>query len=192
MPSGSVSQVSQCPAPEYDLTDEENLPSPFLTKSDQNSSQAKAVGLMINITRYFYVDFINLYSKRRPSSGLLLRALAAANNVGRRGTRSSTTTVTSTTVFTYILNQSQFRFEKISGISRGSPLPITFQAHIFKFPLPSDDILQARIQNMGVAEHIFDVELLADNPLDADGVTQMVYAIQNTMWMMEGVVTAIA
>ena len=45
----------------YDLTDEENLSSRFLKKSDQNSSQAKAVR-----------------SKRRPSSGLSLRTVAGA------------------------------------------------------------------------------------------------------------------
>ena len=32
-------------------------------------------------------------------------------------------------------------------------------AHILRFPFPSDDILHARIQTMGVAEHIFDVDI---------------------------------
>lgn len=32
-------------------------------------------------------------------------------------------------------------------------------AHIFIFSIPSDDILHARIQTMGVAEHIFDVDI---------------------------------
>ena len=32
-------------------------------------------------------------------------------------------------------------------------------AHILRFSVPSDDILHARIQTMGVAEHIFDVDI---------------------------------
>ena len=62
--SGSVSQCPRRPAPEYDLIDEESLPTPFLKKSDhQNSSPA--VGPMIQShyyrSWYFYVDFVNSY-----------------------------------------------------------------------------------------------------------------------------------
>lgn len=32
-------------------------------------------------------------------------------------------------------------------------------AHILRFSAPLDDILHARIQTMGVAEHIFDVDI---------------------------------
>ena len=106
MPAGSLSQGHHRAPPEYDFTDEENLPSPFLKKSDKNS-QAKAtgaVGLMMNPTAIApgsstatSTSSISTASrgKRRPSSGLLLRAVAAANNVERRGTFSSTPTTAS-------------------------------------------------------------------------------------------------
>lgn len=51
--------------PEYDLQDEENLPSPFLKRAERAATVNK-----------------------RPSNGNLLRAVAAANNIGRRGTTS--------------------------------------------------------------------------------------------------------
>ena len=92
------------PPPEYDFTDEENLPSPFLKKNEK-TSQAKATGSVAPMTN----PTINAPStttsttsisttsrgKRRPSSGLLLRAVAAANNVERRGTLSSTSSTAS-------------------------------------------------------------------------------------------------
>ena len=106
MPAGSLSQGHHRAPPEYDFTDEENLPSPFLKKNDKNS-QAKAagaVGPMTNLTAIApgpstatSTSSISTASrgKRRPSSGLLLRAVAAANNVERRGTLSSTSTTAS-------------------------------------------------------------------------------------------------
>ena len=105
VPAGSLFQCHQRAAPEYDFTDEENLPSPFLKKNDKSSSQAKAtgsVGAMINLTAIAPGTAKSTSStstaargKRRPSSGLLLRAVAAANNAGRRGTIFSTSTVVS-------------------------------------------------------------------------------------------------
>ncbi|KAF8805400.1 kinase-like protein [Phlegmacium glaucopus] len=91
MPVGPISQVHHHhTAPEYDLNDEENLPSPFLKKNEKSPSHAKAVGAIGPMMNRVY---INLY--RRPSSGLLLRTVAAASNVGRRGTTSSTSTIVS-------------------------------------------------------------------------------------------------
>ncbi|KAF8812021.1 Pkinase-domain-containing protein, partial [Phlegmacium glaucopus] len=91
--------------PEYDLNDEENLPSPFLKKNEKSSSHAKAVGAigpMMNLVPASTSTSTSTSTtssasrgKRRPSSGLLLRAVAAANNVGRRGTTSSTSTIVS-------------------------------------------------------------------------------------------------
>ena len=84
--------------PEYDFTDEENLPSPFLKKSDKNS-QTKAAGLVGPMTNLTAIapgpstapsTSSTSRGKRRPSSGLLLRAVAAANSVERRGTFSLT------------------------------------------------------------------------------------------------------
>ena len=96
------SHFQQRAAPEYDFTDEENLPSPFLKKNGKNSSQATAagaVGPMTNLTAITPGTATSTSSsstaprgKRRPSNGLLLRAVAAANNAGRRGTISSTST----------------------------------------------------------------------------------------------------
>ena len=103
MPAGSFPQGHHRAPPEYDFTDEENLPSPFLKKSDKNS-QAKAtgaVGPMMNPTAIApgsstaTSTSTGSRGKRRPSSGLLLRAVAAANNVERRGTFSSTPTTAS-------------------------------------------------------------------------------------------------
>ena len=95
-------------APEYDFTDEENLPSPFLKKNDKNSSSqlikaAGAVGPMMNLTIVAPGTSASTTTtstsststgsrgKGRPSTGVLLRTVAAANNVGRRGTLPSTT-----------------------------------------------------------------------------------------------------
>ena len=98
MPTGAVLQGHQNAAPEYDLADEENLPSPFLKKNEKYSSQAKvagAVGPMMNLaavapgtstTWSATSASTSSRGKRRPSSGLLLRAVAAANSMGRRGT----------------------------------------------------------------------------------------------------------
>ena len=99
------------PPPEYDFTDEENLPSPFLKKNDKHSQAkaagAAAVGPMMNFTAANAPSPSTATStttststtasrgKRRPSTGLLLRAVAAANNVERRGTLSSTSTTAS-------------------------------------------------------------------------------------------------
>jgi hypothetical protein len=86
--------------------DEENLPSPFLEKNNKKPPQAKAaesVGPMTNLTAITPGTSTSTSTstsssttstvsrgKRRPSGGLLLRAVAAANNVGRRGITSST------------------------------------------------------------------------------------------------------
>jgi len=106
MPAGSFSQGHHRAPPEYDLADEENLPSPFLKKNDKNS-QAKVAGVVGSMTNLTAIapspstatstSSISTTSrgKRRPSSGLLLRAVAAANNVERRGTLSSTSTTAS-------------------------------------------------------------------------------------------------
>ncbi|KAF8882005.1 kinase-like domain-containing protein [Infundibulicybe gibba] len=56
--------MRQHPSPEYDLADEENLPSPFLRRAERAGSIRAA--------------------KKRPSSGNILRAVAAANIMGRR------------------------------------------------------------------------------------------------------------
>ena len=100
MPAGS--QGHHRAPPEYDLADEENLPSPFL--KNVKNSQAKATGAVRPMTNTTAIapglstatstSSISTASrgKRRPSSGLLLRAVAAANNVERRGTLSSTST----------------------------------------------------------------------------------------------------
>lgn len=101
MPAGSLSQGHHRAPPEYDFTDEENLPSPFLKKNDKNSQSKAAgtVGPMMNLTAIApghstatSTSSISTASrgKRRPSSGLLLRAVAAANNVERRGSTSTT------------------------------------------------------------------------------------------------------
>jgi NIMA (never in mitosis gene a)-related kinase 2 len=97
----ALPQVHHRAPPEYDFTDEENLPSPFLKKSDKHS-QAKAAGVVGPMTNLTAIapgpstapsTSSTSRGKRRPSSGLLLRAVAAANNVERRGTFSSTSTV---------------------------------------------------------------------------------------------------
>ncbi|KAF8812023.1 Pkinase-domain-containing protein [Phlegmacium glaucopus] len=105
MPVGPIFQVHHHTAPEYDFNDEENLPSPFLKKNEKSSSHAKAVGAigpMMNLVPASTSTSTSTSTtssasrgKRRPSSGLLLRAVAAANNVGRRGTTSSTSTIVS-------------------------------------------------------------------------------------------------
>lgn len=65
--SKAVTPVSTQPA-EYDLSDEENLPSPFLKRGER----ARALGM--GGTR----------SSKRPSNGYLLRAVAAANSAAAR------------------------------------------------------------------------------------------------------------
>lgn len=64
------------PAPEYDFSDDENLPSPFLKRVDRERVAAAAGATLRGA------------QGKRPSGGNLLRAVAAANaaNGGRRGT----------------------------------------------------------------------------------------------------------
>ena len=104
MPAGSLSQGHHRAPPEYDLADEENLPSPFLKKNDKNSKAPGAVGPMTNPSAIApgsstatSTSSISTASrgKRRPSSGLLLRTVAAANSIERRGTLSSMSTTAS-------------------------------------------------------------------------------------------------
>lgn len=57
-------------SPEYDLLDEENLPSPFLKRVERRGTVSK-----------------------RPSSGNILRAVAAANTITRRGPSLSNATI---------------------------------------------------------------------------------------------------
>ena len=91
MPDGSTLQDHHRPAPEYNFADEENLPSPFLKKNDK--SAAKVVGAlapMINpranapsaFTSTSTATSTSASRKKRPRNALLLRAVAAANNVG--------------------------------------------------------------------------------------------------------------
>ena len=106
MPARPPSQGHHRAPPEYDFADEENLPSPFLKKNDKNSQPKTAgtVGPITNLTSIApgpstatSTSSVPTASrgKRRPSSGLLLRAVAAANNVERRGTLSSRSTTAS-------------------------------------------------------------------------------------------------
>jgi NIMA (never in mitosis gene a)-related kinase len=63
------------PSPEYDLADEENLPSPFLKRT---------------IDRRSVKGFTSVRgAKKRPGSGHSLRAVAAANAAGRRSAATS-------------------------------------------------------------------------------------------------------
>jgi len=59
---------------EYDLGDEENLPSPFLKRIDRVGPIKPATTNTMS----------SAATKLKRNSGLLLRAVAAANNVGRR------------------------------------------------------------------------------------------------------------
>ena len=102
MPPGSVFQDHQRAGPEYDLENEENLPSPFLKKNDKPSYQAKASGAIGPLTNFTAITSGTTSTssasrgKRRPSTGFSRRAVAAANNVERRGTiPSASTTVSS-------------------------------------------------------------------------------------------------
>jgi NIMA (never in mitosis gene a)-related kinase 2 len=125
MPAGPLFQAPQRAPPEYDFTDEENLPSPFLKKSGKNS-QAKAagaVGPMANPTApgpstvtSTSTSSISTASrgKRRPSSGLLLRAVAASNNVERRGALSSTSTIASP-----VLDNGNPQIESVPAVEAG-------------------------------------------------------------------------
>ncbi len=76
------------PSPEYDFSDEENLPSPFLKKIDNRGliKPAVAAGTSSSAT-----------VKLKRNSGLLLRAVAAANNLGRRSHAEHPAPVTSVT-----------------------------------------------------------------------------------------------
>jgi NIMA (never in mitosis gene a)-related kinase len=62
--------------PEYDIADEENLPSPFLRRSDKIATIKS--GPMETAAP------CKSAAKTKRSSGFLLRAVAAANNAGRR------------------------------------------------------------------------------------------------------------
>ncbi|KAF7370637.1 Protein kinase domain-containing protein [Mycena sanguinolenta] len=69
-------------APEYDLNDEENLPSPFLKRAERAVAAAAATG----------TGSVKRPLTKRPSSGNFLRAVAAANaSAGKRGTSTSRT-----------------------------------------------------------------------------------------------------
>ncbi|KAF5310183.1 hypothetical protein D9619_010451 [Psilocybe cf. subviscida] len=83
------------PSPEYDFADEENLPSPFLKRVDKHAmAKAKAVAAAAasssnNLNSALAGESTSSSSsstktKRRGSSGLLMRAVAAANSAGRR------------------------------------------------------------------------------------------------------------
>ncbi|KAF8216450.1 kinase-like domain-containing protein [Mycena galopus ATCC 62051] len=66
------------PAAEYDLNDEENLPSPFLKRADRAAAAAGTTGSAKRTLT------------KRPSSGNFLRVVAAANaSAGKRGTSTS-------------------------------------------------------------------------------------------------------
>lgn len=78
------------PSPEYDFTDEENLPSPFLKRIDRTAAAKNATtsATPINSTSSIpsapssssLVPTSSMKAKRRGSSGLTLRAVAAANS----------------------------------------------------------------------------------------------------------------
>ncbi|KAF8624338.1 hypothetical protein AX17_007166 [Amanita inopinata Kibby_2008] len=89
------------PAPEYDMADEENLPSPFLKRVDREravvaaAAAAKKTGGTVKGTSAAVTTGTatgagagtGTATKKRPSTGNMLRAMAAANNAaGRRGT----------------------------------------------------------------------------------------------------------
>ncbi|RDB23669.1 G2-specific protein kinase nim-1 [Hypsizygus marmoreus] len=61
------------PPPEYDLADEENLPSPFLKRTVSVGAAGRAAATALRAI-----------TKKRPSGGNTLRAVAAANAAGRR------------------------------------------------------------------------------------------------------------
>ncbi|KAJ7091329.1 kinase-like domain-containing protein [Mycena belliarum] len=66
------------PAPEYDFTDEENLPSPFLKRADRAAAGTTSGKRTLT---------------KRPSSGNFLRVVAAVNaSAGKRGTSTSRST----------------------------------------------------------------------------------------------------
>ena len=70
-PAGPVAGLParQRPSPEYDLADEENLPSPFLKRTIDRAAAARPVRGIV---------------KKRQSGGTTLRAVAAANAIGKR------------------------------------------------------------------------------------------------------------
>ncbi|KAF7356634.1 Protein kinase domain-containing protein [Mycena venus] len=72
------------PAPEYDLNDEENLPSPFLKRADRAAAAAASASTTGSAKRTL---------TKRPSSGNFLRVVAAANaSAGKRGASTSRST----------------------------------------------------------------------------------------------------
>ncbi|KAH8833711.1 kinase-like domain-containing protein [Flagelloscypha sp. PMI_526] len=77
-PSGpSARMVLHQKAPSYDLADEANLPSPFLKRTERSMAASNT-------------EAATAQPKKRISGGNLLRAVAAANSAGRRGSISST------------------------------------------------------------------------------------------------------
>ncbi|KAJ6581454.1 kinase-like domain-containing protein [Mycena capillaripes] len=73
------------PAPEYDLNDEENLPSPFLKRTDRIAVAAGSSTVSSGSAKRTLT--------KRPSSGNFLRVVAAANaSAGKRGASSSRST----------------------------------------------------------------------------------------------------
>ncbi|KDR69178.1 hypothetical protein GALMADRAFT_104121 [Galerina marginata CBS 339.88] len=94
--TASTSAPRNDPSPEYDLADEENLPSPFLKRVERQQAAKAAASASATTTSTIPFGATNSASssstrtKRRESSGLLLRAVAAANNAGRRSNMTST------------------------------------------------------------------------------------------------------
>ncbi|KAJ6518760.1 kinase-like domain-containing protein [Mycena sanguinolenta] len=75
---------TQPASPEYDLNDEENLPSPFLKRADRAAAAAAATATG--------TGSVKRPLTKRPSSGNFLRVVAAANaSAGKRGTSTSRT-----------------------------------------------------------------------------------------------------
>lgn len=82
------------PSPEYDLADEENLPSPFLKRPEKAAARISIPPLSGASTASTGSTSSkgSIKGKKRPSSGNMLRAVAAANSAGRRATPLDTPT----------------------------------------------------------------------------------------------------
>ncbi|KAG5645164.1 hypothetical protein DXG03_006788 [Asterophora parasitica] len=65
-------QTQPAPAPEYDLADEENLPSPFIKRHLERATSTSSMKGSVKLV------------KKRPSSGHTLRAVAVVNAAGKR------------------------------------------------------------------------------------------------------------
>ena len=78
------------PPPEYDFSDEENLPSPFLKRNDRvvvipaSGASSTTTSKLTPTPTPTPVPQSGLVTKPKRSGGFLLRAVAAANNAGRR------------------------------------------------------------------------------------------------------------